>query len=248
MKTKLRNGHKPYNFKFNKNTGRRFKQNKYKKDNTCIILLIIAIIIFIGWLIVLKHNLDIIANTLITYNDNELMSITNRIQGNMITDLQNKNNELEKTNSELKKQVTSRSSEERQQTIQKTKYKITSYHPGDGYSSGTVTGSGKSIKDFNITTISGKDVYTYKGNIVVAAATQELYNTGYSEYGANVKQADKHYFRYYDTLQINIDGNWYNAVVLDSCGASMWQGEYRVDIFVPTAKDVINRTNVDIKF
>lgn len=125
-------------------------------------------------------------------------------------------------------------------------YQITSYHPGDGYGSGTRTGSGKSISDFDTMMIGNKKVYTYKGKIVVATATEELYNTGYSLRNAQKRQEGKHYFRYYDELQINIDGTYYDAIVLDSCGASMWEGEFRVDIYVPTSSDIINRRNVDI--
>lgn len=127
-----------------------------------------------------------------------------------------------------------------------TGYQITSYHPGDGYGSGTRTGSGKSINNFDTMEIGNKTVYTYDGKVVVAAATEELYNTGYSVRNAQVRQDGKHYFRYYDELQINIDGTYYDAIVLDSCGAAMWEGELRIDIFVPTSSDIINRSNVDI--
>lgn len=143
-------------------------------------------------------------------------------------------------------EVTSRGGTERKEGTQMTGYQITSYHPGDGYGSGTKTGSGKSIYDFDTMVIGNKEVYTYNGKIVVATATEELYNTGYSVRGAQRRQEGKHYFRYYDELQINIDGTYYDAIVLDSCGASMWEGEFRVDIFVPTSSDIINRSNVEI--
>lgn len=124
-------------------------------------------------------------------------------------------------------------------------YRITSYYPGDNCASGTKTGSGKSTKDFGTMKIGNKTVYTYNGKIVVAAATKELLNLGYSAKGAQNKQ-DKHYFKYYDTLTLTIDGQTYEAIVLDSCGAAMWEGQYRVDIFVPSANNVIDRSNVDI--
>lgn len=142
-------------------------------------------------------------------------------------------------------QVTSRSGTS---SIRNTKtltgYRITSYHPGDGCATGTKTGSGKTINDFNTTTIGGKRVYTYQGKIVVATATEELLRSGYNVKGGGTRQQGKHYFKYYDTLKINIDGTYYDAIVLDSCGAAMWQGEKRIDIFVPSSSDIINRSNV----
>lgn len=95
--------------------------------------------------------------------------------------------------------------------------------------------------------IGNKNVYTYKGKIVVAAATEELLKSGYNVKGGGTRQEGKHYFKYYDELQLQIDGKWYDCVVLDSCGASMWSGEFRVDIYVPSASNVINRSNVSVK-
>ena len=95
--------------------------------------------------------------------------------------------------------------------------------------------------------IGNKSVYTYKGKIVVACATQELKKSGYSVKGAQSQQV-KHYFKYFDELKINIDGTLYDAICLDSCGAAMWKGEYRIDIYVPSASDVINRSNVTAYF
>lgn len=122
-------------------------------------------------------------------------------------------------------------------------YRITSYYPGDGCLSTGKTGSGKTTSDFGTKVVAGKTVYTYKDKIVVAAATKELLNTGYSVKGSQESQV-KHYFKYYDELQIDIDGTLYDAIVLDSCGAAMWKGEYRIDIYVPNASNVINRSNV----
>ena len=122
-------------------------------------------------------------------------------------------------------------------------YRITSYYPGDGCLSTNKTGSGLTTSDFSTMKIGNKSVYTYKGKIVVACATQELKKSGYSVKGAQSQQA-KHYFKYFDELKINIDGTLYDAICLDSCGAAMWKGEYRIDIYVPSASDVINRSNV----
>lgn len=131
-------------------------------------------------------------------------------------------------------------------SVKTTGYKITSYHPGDDYGSGTKTGSGFSIDDFDTMKIGDKTVYTYEGKIVVAAATEELLNTKYDVRGAKESQPDKYYFRYGETLQIKFDGNTYDAIVLDSCGASMWNGQYRIDIFVPSEQDIINNSDAEI--
>lgn len=126
-------------------------------------------------------------------------------------------------------------------------YRITSYYPGDGCLSTNKTGSGLTTSDFNTMKIGNKSVYTYKGKIVVACATQELKKSGYNVKGAQTQQV-KHYFKYFDELQINIDGTLYDAICLDSCGAAMWKGEYRIDIYVPSSSDVINRSNVTAYF
>lgn len=150
---------------------------------------------------------------------------------------------------EEKIEVTSRGNTEPRNTNKTvlTGYRITSYHPGDNCASGTKTGSGKTINDFQTMKIGNKNVYTYKGKIVVAAATEELLKSGYNVKGGGTRQEGKHYFRYYDELQLQIDGKWYDCVVLDSCGASMWSDEFRVDIYVPSASNVINRSNVSVK-
>lgn len=121
-------------------------------------------------------------------------------------------------------------------------YRITSYYPSE---SSNLTGSGKTTNDFSTISINGKDVYSYKGKIVVAGATKELLRSGYSKNGSQELQ-DKHYFKYYDTGKIKLYDTWYDFIVLDSCGASMWKGYYRIDIFVKEAKDIIDLKNVNI--
>lgn len=127
-------------------------------------------------------------------------------------------------------------------------YRVTSYYPGDSCSSSSKTGSGKTVSNFSTMTVAGKKVYSYQGKIVVATATEELLKSGYSVKGSNIRQSDKHYFRYGDSLQLNINGTWYDAIVLDSCGVSMWKGQHRIDIFVPNSSNVINAYNVTIKY
>ena len=123
-------------------------------------------------------------------------------------------------------------------------YRITSYYPSE---SSNTTGSGKTTSDFSFIDVAGKKVYSYQGKIVVAAATNELLKSGYNEKGSQNKQ-DKHYFNYYDTGRIKINGVWYGFIVLDSCGASMWQGYYRLDIFVPNSSNAIDTSDVEIVY
>ena len=124
-------------------------------------------------------------------------------------------------------------------------YRVTSYYPGDGYQTTSKTGSGKTTSDFDIMNIGGKRVYTYQGKIVVACATNALKKSGYSKKGSQNEQV-KHYFNYGDTMILTINGQQYEAICLDSCGASMWEHYYRVDIFVPSSSDVINLYDTDI--
>lgn len=127
-----------------------------------------------------------------------------------------------------------------------TGYRVTSYYPGDAYGSGKKTGSGLTTSDFGTTTVEGKTVYTYKGKLVAAAATEELLASGYSKNGGNVRQEGKYYFSYYDEISICINGTWYDCIILDSCGASMWTGEYRIDLFVTNASNLVNASNVSV--
>jgi len=153
----------------------------------------------------------------------------------------------------IEENVTSRSIEKREENIiceeniiieDKTLngYRVTSYYPAEN---NNITGSGKSTNDFSLINISGKTAYSYQGKIVVAGATNELLKSGYNTNGSQNKQ-NKHYFNYYDTGRIKIDGKWYGFIVLDSCGASMWEGYYRLDIFVPNSDNVIDTRNVEI--
>jgi hypothetical protein len=110
-----------------------------------------------------------------------------------------------------------------------TKYRLTSFYPNDELKTGDCTGSGYCSWDFGV---NEKGWYTYKGKLVLAAATTYLQKT----YG--VKEG-KTYFKYYDELNITIDGVVYPAIILDTCGACY--KDERLDIFVKDAKSVIDR-------
>lgn len=245
--------------KRNKRTYNKRKSTKYKSSNKKLNFFKVVLFVAILIAILYKISPDVIEFN-IQMSDTQREEIKNIVRE--VLEEQEKEQEKEEIieevnaiNTEAKVKetvsVTSRGGtvSTRPSTTQKTSgYRITSYHPGDGYGSGNKTGSGKSTKDFSTMKIGNKSVYTYQGKIVVAAATKELLNTGYSVSGAQTSQPDKHYFKYGDTLTLTFNGNTYEAIVLDSCGASMWTGEYRIDIYVPTASDVINCSNVTINF
>lgn len=107
-------------------------------------------------------------------------------------------------------------------------YRLTSYYPAE---TSNHTGSGLETKDFQV---NEKGWYTYQGKLVLAGATVYLK----SRYG---EKTDKHYFRYYDNVLIEIDGIKYEGVILDSCGACSYVQENRLDLFVRDKDSVIDR-------
>lgn len=240
-----------------KKSSKRKSRKKYMKGHgfrnklVCIILFIFTIIslyYIMPDVIELKTGLD-------EYDDERIKQLVREV----LKEQENKENEIINiTEEEIKEETAERIVKEQEVTsrggsvrMEETKslgtYQITSYHPGDGCLSGTKTGSGKTINDFNTMKIGNKNVYTYKGKIVVACATEELLKSGYNVKGGGNRQEGKHYFRYYDEGKMNIDGTWYDFIVLDSCGAAMWEGESRIDIFVPSSSDIVNRRNVEAK-
>lgn len=229
--------------------GRKTKYNTKSSSTKKILLFFIVVGIALYYLYTIAPDVITISVSLKDEQKEEIKDIVREVineekqkEDQEVNTQTNVNTEVQQTSS-----VTSRSGISVRKTIKYTNYRVTSYHPGDNCLSTNTTGSGKTTNDFTIKTICGKQVYTYKGKIVVAAATQELYNTGYNKNNSQTKQADKHYFKYYDTFKITLDGNDYEAIVLDSCGAAMWQGEYRIDIYVPDSTNVLNRSNVTIK-
>ena len=109
--------------------------------------------------------------------------------------------------------------------------RMTSYYPGDDCKSGTVTGSGKSIKDFEVNEYGW---YTYNGKLVVATATKYLLNYGFT------LSEGVHTYKYWEEITIEIDGVRYEEIVLDSCGHSMHSD--RIDLFVSNSKSVKDTT------
>lgn len=109
------------------------------------------------------------------------------------------------------------------------KYRLTSYYPGDSCNSGQCTGSGLCTKDFQVNKYGW---YTYKGKLVLAAATTYLQN----KFG--VKE-NKLYFKYYDEVTLTIDGVEYTGVILDTCGAC-YKAE-KIDLYVSNKESVVDR-------
>ena len=114
-------------------------------------------------------------------------------------------------------------------------YKITSFYSGDECSTGSCTGSGLCEKDFQV---NDKGWYTYQGKLVLGTATTYLLKYGYP------KIENKKYFKYYDVLILEINGQTYEGIVLDSCGACMKKN--LIDLFVSNPNSVIT-TNIKIR-
>mgnify|MGYP004593679495 FL=1 len=123
---------------------------------------------------------------------------------------------------------------------------LTYYYPGDATGSGSTTGSG--VTTSNLTT-DEKGWYHYQKDgvnyLVVAAATTYCRDSS-NHCGVNIQKhgiaKTIHYYKYFDTLKIDIGGKTYDAIVLDSCGACMWgdrdiRGE-KIDVFVRNSSSV----------
>lgn len=108
-------------------------------------------------------------------------------------------------------------------------YRLTSYYPEE---SSNCTGSGKCTNNF---TTNDKGWYLYDGKLVLAAATTYLQKS----YGTI---EGRHYYKYYDEVDVTIDRVTYRGVILDSCGACMSVTyEERLDLFVNSKNSVIDR-------
>ncbi len=115
--------------------------------------------------------------------------------------------------------------------------RFTSYYEGDSTRSGRGTSSGLTIADFKV---NDRGWYTYQNRVVLGAATTlclEIDTGACGQY--NDLPNDYQIHELFDELQISIDGVIYDAIVLDSCGASFWNEDLqRYDIFVSDQKSV----------
>lgn len=110
-----------------------------------------------------------------------------------------------------------------------TKYRLTSYYANDELNTGECTGAGFCAWEFGV---NEKGWYTYKGKLVLAAATTYLQN----KFGT---KPGKTYFKYYDEVNLTIDGEVYQGIILDTCGACY--RDERIDLFVKDSASVIDR-------
>lgn len=98
-----------------------------------------------------------------------------------------------------------------------SKYRLTSFYPAE---SSDCTGSGYCSWDFDVNKYGW---YTYKGKLVLAAATTYMQKQFGTKEGIT-------YFKYYDEVNVTIDGVTYPGIILDTCGACY--KDVRLDLFV----------------
>lgn len=109
------------------------------------------------------------------------------------------------------------------------KYRLTSFYANDELNTGDCVGAGFCWWDFGI---NDKGWYTYDGKLVLAAATTYLQKKFGTREGFT-------YFKYYDEVNITIDGVVYQGIILDTCGACY--RDQRLDLMVKDGSSVIDR-------
>ncbi len=72
----------------------------------------------------------------------------------------------------------------------------------------------------------------------MGTATPYLLKYGYAKREGTI------YFKYYDTVKLHINGQEYEGIVLDSCGACMKKDI--IDLFVSNSQSVIT-TQIELK-
>lgn len=112
-------------------------------------------------------------------------------------------------------------------------YRMTYYYPGDSTNSGNATASGKSTHDFQV---NERGWYTYNGKLVVATASKRLLSWD------SYKNSTQPTYNLYDELKLEIQGQVYEAVVLDVCGSCMKSN--KIDLYV---QDKLSGLDTQIK-
>lgn len=109
--------------------------------------------------------------------------------------------------------------------------RFTSYYIGDYSGSGATTSSGLGVDDFEV---NENGWYTYNGKVVIASATYRCLNATTGACGKyNELPEGYNIYKIGDEITIFLNGNNYEAIILDSCGASFWEEDLqRYDIFV----------------
>lgn len=96
---------------------------------------------------------------------------------------------------------------------------FTNYYVNDATGSTNRTGSGKKTSDFMV---NENGWYTYDGKVVLAGATYEGLKSNYGVLANYTEEIDGIiYHSYGDIITININGEDYEAIILDTCGACM---------------------------
>ena len=108
-------------------------------------------------------------------------------------------------------------------------YRLTSFYANDGYGTGECVGAGFCAWDFGL---DEHGWYTYEGKLVLAAATTYLQKQFGTREGIT-------YFKYYDEVNVTIDGVVYPGIILDTCGACY--RDVRLDLFVQDGLHGIDR-------
>ena len=109
------------------------------------------------------------------------------------------------------------------------KYRLTSFYANDELKTGDCVGAGFCRWEFDK---NEKGWYTYNGKLVLAAATTYLQKKFGTREGWT-------YFKYYDEVNLTIDGVVYPGIILDTCGACY--RDKRIDLFVVDGSSVIDR-------
>ena len=89
--------------------------------------------------------------------------------------------------------------------------RLTSYYTGDECESTNTTASGLTTDSFET---NNKGWYTYQNKLVVATASTRLKGWEIS--------SESHIYNLYDEITLIIDGERYNAIVLDVCGSCLF--------------------------
>lgn len=118
---------------------------------------------------------------------------------------------------------------EKAKNLKIRKYRLTSFYANDELKTGNCVGAGFCWWDFDV---NEKGWYTYKGKLVLAAATTYLQK----QFGTRDNIT---YFKYYDEVNVTIDGVVYPGIILDTCGACY--RDVRIDLMVRDGKSVIDR-------
>lgn len=215
---------------------KRIKRKRKLRVGVKRFLMLILFIVYTIILINVVRDMTLKNYNVRCYNNINFTEVNNKLLSNMIgkaiktSENIVKDEEIaEEVKKETKKNVVKKS------TNKGMSYRLTYYYPNDGMSSGTVTASGKSVKDFQV---NENGWYTYQGKLVVATASSRLLK--YSKY----KNSTQKTYKLYDELSLTIKGKEYKAIVLDACGACMTSA--KIDLFVKDKKSGID-TKISVK-